>query len=175
MRGRFARTAVARTARPRRPMDWYRGSVQGTVSSAAEVCGWLVLPQAVASLTDPTLMACIVSGSLNIASGSAAGDVVTLAAIAWNFTDPVTNAVPAPCPSPLTGTVDGQDEDWIWRLDYPLVAGVSGIFNFFGPVETGLRIRSRRRLGNDRAILLVAAVIGPTVDFHVHQRSLLKE
>ncbi len=167
------------SARPRRPMDWIRGGIDsvGTGQAAqTPLCDWLCDPAELRDeFTDPTLMVVRVAGMHQATAATGGQAVFGFGIIAWNFaTDGAGNSlVPTQCPRLFDD--ECQDEDWIYRSITPYVAGITG----FGQVDGGeaSMSKARRRLGNDKGLLLVvqSATAGDVFNYHYHVRALIKE
>ncbi len=165
------------SGRPRRPMDWVCGEIDsetGGVSSPTAVCEWLGNPAEFKDIfTDPTAMALRVWGQTSPTvqvSNSVA--VFAFGIIAWNYTiDAAGNTVvPTECPNPI----DQCDADWLYLYLRPSVVSDSGAV-LVGTTESDRVSRARRRLGNDRWLLLVASSKAANYNYHFHVRALIKE
>ncbi len=173
------------TARPRRPMDWIAGEIDSSTAGGAgtpPVCAWLCEPKVLAEhFTDPTAMAVRVWGSARPLQTTVPVSAFAFGVIAWNFvTDPTTGlaVLPNPCPRLInTGPQGCQDEDWMYQWLLPSAGGETSSATFLRYINDGDdRIsKARRRLGNDKGLLLVAQGVGVAYDFHVHVRALIKE
>ncbi len=176
-RGRGYR-AGGGTARPRRPMDWIVGHVDSVdigQAMLAPTCKWLCDPAELRDeFTDPTLMAVRVAGQVSPGSATSGQAAFGFGIIAWNFaTDGAGNSlVPTECPRLFDE--ECQDEDWIYRNLAVYTSGFTGYFTVNG--EDGLS-KARRRLGNDKGLLLVvqSATAADQFNFHYHVRALIKE
>ncbi len=174
MRARGGR-AIAGGGRPRRPMDWECGHIDGTQAAGTKTCKWLVLPSVLRDkYTDPTLMASMVWGVSSISgTGPVSAPVHGFGIIvvsAFDDADPLAAA----CPGPLTDC----NADWVYLFyDTVSVAGASPFVNTGGPAGCDLDRRSsaKRRLGNDKGILLVSEAEEGGFLFHYHVRCLIKE
>ena len=171
LRGRGNRS-ITGGGRPRRPMDWECGDEDGQVAVNTKSCRWLVAPSILRDgYTDPTLMSTMVWHFARILQASAAGSIVALGIIVWNG---VTDVDPAgdECPGPITSC----EADWVWLMLYPLVPGsATNTLLETGGQELDRRSQAKRKLGNDKGILLVVETVGVAADFHVHTRHLIKE
>ncbi len=155
--------------RPRRPMDWECGFIDEPLSVNSRVCKWLIPPSALREgYTDPTLMASMVWLQL-VVSAAAPGDTVGFGIIvvsAFSDVDPFGDA----CPGPLTDC----DADWAYLFLAPIA--LAGTTQAIPAVELDRRSSAKRRLGNDKAILLVGEVNGSAGAYiHAHVRCLIKE
>jgi hypothetical protein len=148
-------------------VDWEGGQFTYVLPSNSFGADWVIEPNFInQNLTDPTLMASRIIASITTATTSLSFTMIGL--IAWNFTDPFNT--PLELPDPLAQT----DYDWIIRW------GVAWTGAFGEPQYThqggeGLSVsQARRRLGNDKSILLVVSTdFGVTCS--VDARCLLKE
>jgi hypothetical protein len=117
-------------------------------------------------------MAVTVTPTAPVAS-TAAG--VAFGVIPWNYVwlGELTPTPPPPidaCPGPFTQC----DSDWMWTWYVPAVNGQSIVGN--GSADSNIWSKARRRLGNDRALLLVVESVGDNSwAFHAHGRALIKE
>jgi len=164
------------TGRPLRPMDWWRGTFNSNAAGSSVQCAWMMLPSLLQGLSDPTSMAARIAVATRTLDAATAGDTIAYGVIAWDYVDPITNAVPVPCPALIRLPLE-QDLDWLWRYDIPLAAGTpAGIVdsNSNGP-ESYVSTRAKRRLGNQSSLLFVAQNVGIGVEFHAHWRVLVKE
>ena len=152
-------------------MDWECGDFNGGLAADTRACHWLVPPSELRDgYTDPTLMATMAWGRF-AGTPNSAGDIAAFGIIvvsAFDDADPVGDA----CPGPITDC----NADWIY-LHYVPYVPFAGSLVVSGPDVSELDRRSsaRRRLGNDKGILLVAENVGIAVDFHWHVRCLIKE
>ncbi len=162
------------SGRPLRPMDWYCGQTWGDIVNACS-SNWLILPSDVQDkLTDPTLMATRAWGGMRtsntqITNGGFAG----IGLIAWSYAsdDP---PVGSSCP----GVITDCDLDWIARWVGTLPSGQPGGVLLDQVVfDLAHSVRSRRRLGNDRAILIAVEgfQLSGSVSYAFDFRCLLKE
>ena len=171
--------SLNRSGRPRRPMDWIVGDMDSTSSQAANptpFCDWLCDPVTMAEqFTDPTLMATRVA--IHAAPQSSPPSSLHgfgFGIIAWNFaTDAAGAALMPQCPRLFGDTC--QDEDWIFKWLSPRVTGDDSVSGN-GGADSVIESKARRRLGNDKGILLVVQTMGSIAfDYHAHVRCLIKE
>ncbi len=173
---RNSRGSFASSGRPHRPMDWYCGDFDGTVATAENKCKWLIKPSQMHALSDPTVMALRMAFIYGIGDAGAATNqsIISFGVIAWNYlsVDGVPDDdPPTDCPSPITQC----DADWLWLVDNPFAIGNTGNGgNAFGP-ESHVSSKARRRLGNDKSLLLVVDAFASGYNFHAHGRVLVKE
>ncbi len=167
-RGRGNRVIVG-GGRPRRPMDWICGDFDATVD-ATKVCRWLVPPSTLREqFTDPTLMSTMVWLSLGASSAPATNTSVggfgIIVVSAFDDADPTLDA----CPGPFTDC----DADWVY-LNFATATQGSRTFTTMNS-ELDRRSQAKRRLGNDKGILLVFESNNFSFDGHAHVRCLIKE
>ena len=168
-----ARRVVTNSGRPRRPMDWICGELTtNDVTPGLKSCHWLIPPSQIRDrFTDPTLMATMSWGAIGFDDIAMSGAIAGFGIIVWNAasdTDPTGDE----CPGPLTDC----DADWQFLWYDPRIAGEApGVEkNIEGP-ELLIRSQAKRRLGNDKGILLVAETQIQAANFHWHVRALIKE
>ena len=165
-------------------MDWECGDMDSTELGFTEGvegggrCKWLIDPFDIhQDYTDPTLMALRVSTVLK-ATVDPPNDsaLIAVGIISWNYlaADAAPTQTPDPCPSPIHDC----ELDWAWLWTVPLVAGTAGVQNIYhfatGPGDD-IVSKARRRLGNDRSLLMVVDSYAVGARFHVHARALIKE
>ncbi len=171
-RGRGGRVIVG-GGRPRRPMDWECGDLDEAVAADTRVCRWLIPPSVLREgYTDPTLMSTMVWGMVQ--HTTTGPDVISVAALgiivvsAFDDADPVAAA----CPGPITDC----DADWVYLFFAPTaVQSASVVTTSIGNSELDRRSQAKRRLGNDKAILMVAEALNDDYAAHMHVRCLIKE
>ncbi len=168
-RGRGNRV-ITGGGRPRRPMDWECGDFDA-VAGNNRLCRWLIPPsQFRERYTDPTLMSTMVWLSLAIPAQGDNTGVVAFGIIVVSAFDDVDPSADA-CPGPISDC----NADWVYLNVAP---GFT-----YGARETSMnteldrRSQAKRRLGNDKGILLVYEGLFLTTpgDFHAHVRCLIKE
>ncbi len=157
-------------------MDWYHSISNALIFGDNEVaCGWHILPSEIQPfLTDPTLMA-----SRAFVHMLAYGEVgfAAIGLISWNYID---DGDPNPCPNPLTP--DG-DMDWIARWVGPYTTQVGAPVQLLNPniFDNTHLSKARRRLGNDRSLLICYAMddfiigAGAFASLSLDLRTLIKE
>ncbi len=161
---------VTRSARPARPMDWECAQAAVTLTGNSIACTWIVLPSRVREgYTDPTLMASRWFVSARILTGGASlTSFVGWGLIAWDST---TDADPNPCPDPIANC----DLDWINRYVVPVPFSPVGTI-IEQPFDNVHLSKAKRRLGQDRGILLVFSQVGGfDVALGADVRCLIKE
>ncbi len=167
-RGRGGRTIV-NAGQPRRPMDWECGDLDAVVGDT-KFCKWLIPPSELkAGYTDPTLMASMVWGGF-YSESPALATVGGFGIIVWSA---ASDAAPVgdQCPGPLSDC----DADWAYSFYGPFVPTPGGAgMALYTNTELDRRSSAKRRLGNDKGILLVAEGEG-NVSAHFHVRCLIKE
>ncbi len=172
LRGRGGRS-ISNSGRPRRPMDWECGDIERIVPAGTKQCEWLIPPSELkAGYTDPTLMSTMVWGQSQMTStGADASSVLGFGLIVVSaFSD--VNPTGDDCPGPLTDC----DADWVYLWLAPTaVRTVSTVTYTIGSSDLDRRSQAKRRLGNDKAILLVVESIGSEFAAHYHARCLIKE
>ncbi len=169
-RGRGNRTIVG-AGRPRRPMDWECGNIDAIVGGN-KVCKWLIPPsELIAGYTDPTLMSTMVWLTLHTVGASTSNQPIAgfgiIVVTAFSDAAPTGDA----CPGPVTDC----DADWVYLNFAPAVNGV--VVQTTMGSELDRRSQAKRRLGNDKAILLVLEEFSGLANFngHAHVRCLIKE
>ncbi len=171
-RGRGGRT-ITGGGRPRRPMDWECGDLDRVVSAGTKECGWLIPPSELRSgYTDPTLMSTMVWGMAQHSSaGQDVSSVIGLGIIVVTAFDDVTPTGTA-CPGPITDC----DADWVYLFFGPTAVLTASVITWsLGSCDLDRRSQAKRRLGNDKAILLVAEALNDDFAAHLHVRCLIKE
>ncbi len=169
LRGRGNRV-ITGGGRPRRPMDWICGDSDGTIVND-KFCRWLVPPSILREdFTDPTLMSTMVWLSLVLEGGNSTSVVGfgIIVVSAFDDADPVAAA----CPGPISDC----DADWVY-LNYAPSAGLGSVIATMD-TELDRRSQAKRRLGNDKAILLVFegfSLGAASAAGHAHVRCLIKE
>jgi hypothetical protein len=156
-------------------MDWYHAQI--TVANLGinqHIAEWLILPSDIQeNLTDPTLMA--IRAFLNMRTTSECcftgfGGFAGIGVIAWNYVD---DNVPLDIPQVLSP--DG-DMDWIarWIGVAPMTtpAGTNLNPNIFDNTHLN---KARRRLGNDRSLLVVFETVDISANYAIDLRALIKE
>jgi hypothetical protein len=153
-------------------MDWECGDHDATVNAGERSCKWLIPPSELREkYTDPTLMSTMVW--LNLSSSAEGGSNVGVAGFGIIVVSAFDDIEPAgtACPGPVTDC----SADWVYLNYVPLTLGKIG----FSTMNTELdrRSQAKRRLGNDKGILLVFESFagGQTFNGHAHVRCLIKE
>ena len=157
----------ASRTRASRRQDWYAMSGNGSAAST-KVGTWGILPSVISLETDPTAMAIRMFGFVG-GTVDSTGDTVGIGVIAWSYV-PGSDAVPAAIPGPVS---DGS-ADWMWWWVAPFVTQVGTSFSFVES-DSVINSKARRRLGNDRSLLVVVESVGITANYHYHGRALIKE
>lgn len=166
---------VIDSSRPRRPMDWECGGQDGALLAADQKdCDWLIPPSDFRTgYTDPTLMSTMVWGQfVSIGPAGVTGIAGFGIIVVSAFDDAAPTA--ASCPGPVSDC----DADWVYLFLAPFAQQDAGVRESHSPsVELDRRSQARRRLGNDKAILLVSELVGTSTDvnYHWHVRCLIKE
>ncbi len=171
-RGRGGRQ-IANAGRPRRPMDWECGEHHQILSADSKACTWLIPPSQIRErYTDPTLMSTMVW--LNMATTAAVGDFETTIGFGIIVVNAFSDQEPFgdSCPGPLSDC----NADWVY-LFFGTVARVGGGETLFSPSGDthDRRSQAKRRLGNDKGILLVSETVVSAARVHAHVRCLIKE
>ena len=152
-------------------MDWECGQLNVTTVLETSTCNWLVAPSVLRDkYTDPTLMSTMVWLEASPGANPQAGSIVGFGIIvvtAFNDADPLG----VNCPDPI----EDCDADWVYLWYKPYVFGGTIPFDQNAGSELDRRSQAKRRLGNDKAILLVASSIGQGINIHAHVRCLIKE
>jgi hypothetical protein len=153
-------------------MDWYHSETGQFLPANTHAAAWHILPSTIQpELTDPTLMALrafigIKTSQLPLALGAFVG----VGVIAWNYVD---DNIPLQIPSVMAP--DG-DMDWIARW---VGVALPGTFdgtqlnpNIFDNTHL---VKARRRLGNDRSLLIVYQTVDVAAFIGMDLRTLIKE
>ena len=149
-------------------MDWICGDATLNGVSVDTACTWLVPPSDLRTqFTDPTLMSTMVWGSVAPTTSAGSGAVAGFGIIVWSATPD--DSVPTECPGPITEC----EYDWLYLHIYPMLPGTA--VALFNGDNLDRRSQAKRRLGNDKGILLVAQSLVTTSNFHYHVRCLIKE
>jgi hypothetical protein len=165
-------------------MDWIVGEIDSSTVGLAgtpPVCAWVCdPPQLTNDFTDPTLMALRVWGSCQPTGTTSPTSAFAFGVIAWNYvTDPATGqaVLPNPCPRLINTFPQGcQDEDWVYQWLVPSAGGEPATAASVRYIEGSERLsKARRRLGNDKGLLMVAQGATSSYNFHIHVRALIKE
>jgi hypothetical protein len=153
-------------------MDWYHSETGQRLFINEHAAAWHILPSTIQpELTDPTLMASrafvgIRTFETPIIPGAFAG----IGLIAWSYVD---DNIPLQIPSVMAP--DG-DMDWICRwigvVPQGTPAGTQLNPNIFDNTHLS---KARRRLGNDRSLLIVYQTVDVGADFGLDLRTLIKE
>jgi len=167
-KARFSRGS----SRPARPMDWYHSESAGFNPPNTHSAAWHILPSVIQpDLTDPTLMAArAFVGMRTLSYSTALGAFVGIGLIAWNYVDDAT-----PLQIPSVQAPDG-DFDWIARwvgIVHPsTLPGTDLNPNIFDNTHL---VKARRRLGNDRSLLVVFQTVAVSAYIALDLRTLIKE
>ena len=163
--------AGRRSGRPVRGMDWGGQSLAiNGVSSGATSSTYVLLPSVVrADYVDPTIMATRMTFGIYLPASSAGG-LVAAGVIAWSD---INDVVPSDPPGPITNV----NQDWIIRQVFAIPPSYPGGFIGGPSLDTAYYSKARRRLGNDRGLLLVVEnfATGVSLNYAVDVRFLLKE
>ncbi len=168
-RGRGNRMIVG-AGRPKRPMDWECGDLSASVGDGVKLCKWLIPPSELRDrYTDPTLMASMVWGGMST-SDPTVDTTGGFGIIVWSAASDV-DPTGDECPGPLTQC----DADWAYTFYGPFTP-TPGRVSLYCNTELDRRSSAKRRIGNDKGILLVAETFEtPGIAFHFHVRCLIKE
>jgi hypothetical protein len=148
-------------------VDWEGGQFAAQIDQFSLYCDWVIEPDFINNnLTDPTLMATRWQGVIHQFATPGLIPFAAMGLIAWNFVDPFSG--PLECPDPILDS----DYDWIARFVAINPTG-SALFTVIS-ADSLLISQARRRLGNDKSILLVVASES-VINFGVDVRCLLKE
>jgi hypothetical protein len=153
-------------------MDWYHSETGQRLFINEHAAAWHILPSTIQPyLTDPTLMATRAFCAIRtFETPIVPGAFAAIGVIAWNY---VTDFIPLEIPSVLAP--DG-DMDWICRWIGVAPQGTpAGTFlnpNIFDNTHLS---KARRRLGNDRSLLIVYQTVDVGADFGLDLRTLIKE
>ncbi len=167
-----------KSGRPRRPMDWYAGSVNGAVAATSSNVGWAILPSQLHPETDPTLMALRISATIRLGQTAVNGSIVGVGIIAHPYLTTAgvaSDALPGAANFPTPVTMGDADWAYLWLCPEATNIALGTICdNQLGPQGLSLS-KARRRLGNNQSLLVVIQTISLSVDYHIHVRSLIKE
>jgi hypothetical protein len=154
-------------------MDWYHSeSGVNYLFSGSIAAAWHILPSDIQeNLTDPTLMATrAFVGMRTETSPTNAVGFLSVGLIAWSYTSDL-----EPLEIPSVMSPDG-DMDWIARwvgvVPYGAPAGFLPNPNIFDNTHL---VKARRRLGNDRSLLIVFQAVDVTGHIGLDLRTLIKE
>ncbi len=170
-RGRGNRL-IANSGRPRRPMDWECGELDSTLTANSKECKWLIPPSALRDgYTDPTLMASMVWLQMSVTvpgpdSSSVSGFGIIVVS-AFSDVDPFGDG----CPGPLTDC----SADWVCLAFNPVAVNTAAPVTFTASDYHDRMSKAKRRLGNDKGILLVGETLVTSARIHAHVRCLIKE
>ncbi len=154
-------------------MDWECGELEVGLAANEKFCRWLIPPSELRDkYTDPTLMSSMVWGMMShtadVADASSLGAFGIIVVSAFDDAE----LTGANCPGPISDC----SADWAYLFLGPTaVAGSSTVSYSIGSCDLDRRSQAKRRLGNDKAILLVAETKSDFFYMHLHVRCLIKE
>jgi hypothetical protein len=110
--------------------------------------------------------------NMTTTSSGSSGGFLAIGMIAWNY---VTDAVPTAADTPSVMSPDG-DMDWIARW----VGAATPSTGIGVPLNPNIfdnthLVKARRRLGNDRGLLVVFEAVAIGGQFSIDLRTLIKE
>jgi hypothetical protein len=150
-------------------MDWECGDLNTNISGVP-VCKWLVPPSELRErYTDPTLMSTMVWLSLVSDGAATSSDAIGAFGIIVVSAFDDNNPTGVACPSPINDC----DADWVYLNYATTVIGSVGQVSM--DTELDRRSQAKRRLGNDKGILLVFDSLNQDYNGHAHIRCLIKE
>ncbi len=156
-------------------MDWYHSQSFVSLGPGQKSSTWHILPSVIQpDLTDPTLMALRAFLQFRLDAGTTTGTgFVALGIIAWSY---VTDAAPTlAADTPSVMSPDG-DMDWIARWVSPVLNGTNaGTLLSPNIFDNTHLVKARRRLGNDRSLLIVYESVNLSASIALDLRTLIKE
>ncbi len=151
-------------------MDWECGQLAEAVPATGKTCRWLIPPSEFRTgYTDPTLMSTMVWVNMRQDATAAAGHLIAFGVIVWNAASDA-ELVGDLCPGPISDC----DADWVYLFFGPNTLEAQ-VRNWSPTGDLDRRSQAKRRIGNDRGILLVGETVGVAGFVHAHVRCLIKE